>query len=125
VATAMVAVTILALFRYVILKDFKLVDKSIQAIHDFVMNETNNVLFFSYFDVYAQDGNHQLVPQAGIYADFPQSAALFQQLFTKSAFSSSSSSSSSGGSSSSPASTLRPSFRLSDLFLALIQQQIQ
>ena len=109
------------------LEDFKrLVDKILsKAIHDFVMNETNNVLFFSYFDVYAQDGNHQLVPQAGIYADFPQSAALFQQLFTKSAFSSSSSSSSSGGSSSSPASTLRPSFRLSDLFLALIQQQIQ
>jgi len=49
----------------------------IQTMYDFVTS--NNVLFHSYFDVWAFDGNHELQPTQ--YPAFPQSAALFKKLF--------------------------------------------
>ncbi len=57
----------------------------IQQMFNFIYNPANNVYFHCYFDVHAGDGNHQLCPDpTGQYpaTSFPQSAALYKQLFS-------------------------------------------
>lgn len=49
--------------------------------YNFIYDPKNNVNYFSYFDVHAGDGNHQLEPQNGTVLQFPASSALFKQLF--------------------------------------------
>jgi hypothetical protein len=58
----------------------------VQNMHDFVADPANNVLYASYFDVHASDGDHQLSPGVvGEYqygpTKFPRAAALFQKIF--------------------------------------------
>jgi len=54
----------------------------IQQMYNYIQNPANNVAWHMYFDVWASDGNHQLstAPSEGPTA-FPNSAALFTQLF--------------------------------------------
>ena len=54
----------------------------IQQMYNYIQDPANNVAFHVYFDVWAGDGNHQLSqsPSEGP-TNFPNSAALFEQLF--------------------------------------------
>ena len=60
----------------------------VQNMHDFIADPANNVLFASYFDIHAPDGDHQLSP--GVVGEssygptrFPRAAALFKTLFAR------------------------------------------
>jgi hypothetical protein len=52
-------------------------DYYIERMHEFIMNDTNNVAIYSYFDVYAHDGDHKLRP----VSNFPHSSQKFLELF--------------------------------------------
>jgi hypothetical protein len=53
----------------------------IQKMHDILADPANNVLFDCYFDVQAGDGHHQVSPDKNGSMEFPQSSALFKELF--------------------------------------------
>jgi len=55
----------------------------VQQMYNFIQDPANNVAFHMYFDVNASDGGHQVVQYpGGSPTQFPNSAALFQQLFS-------------------------------------------
>jgi len=54
----------------------------VQQMYNFIQDPANNVAFHVYFDVQAGDGHHQLTNVPGsTTTEFPNSAALFRQLF--------------------------------------------
>jgi len=52
----------------------------IQQMHTFINDPKNNVAFYSYFDVFAFDGNHLLYPENQT-PEFPKASAMYQRLF--------------------------------------------
>ena len=50
---------------------------------DFILDPENNVMFHCYFDVGADDGNHQLIPDGKNKICFPESTAAFHKRFAK------------------------------------------
>ncbi len=52
-------------------------DYYIERMHEFIMNETNNVAIYAYFDVLAFDGDHRLRPET----NFPRASQKFWELF--------------------------------------------
>ncbi len=60
----------------------------VQGMHDFIADPANDVLFASYFDIHASDGDHELspgVPGESSYGPtkFPRAAALFKTIFSR------------------------------------------
>ena len=55
----------------------------IDRMADFILDPENNVMFHCYFDVGADDGNHQLIPDGKNKICFPESTAAFHKRFAK------------------------------------------
>eukprot|EP01121_Diplochlamys_sp_Union-15-3_P020041 TRINITY_DN7690_c0_g1_i1.p1 TRINITY_DN7690_c0_g1~~TRINITY_DN7690_c0_g1_i1.p1 ORF type:complete len:377 (+),score=61.95 TRINITY_DN7690_c0_g1_i1:53-1183(+) len=55
----------------------------IQQMYNIINDESNNIAYYSYFDVYAFDGDHHLFPTPGVLPTLPLSAAKFKELFGK------------------------------------------